>query len=367
MLTKIKSIYFSINIFTYIDERRKLNLIKYNKALQKILHINIFNYKLLSEKYIINQSKDIYKIYNVVDDFLLFEGNYINGIGKEYYDDGTLFFEGEYLNGKRNGNVKFYNHNGKLLSECIFKNGLKNGKFIEYYNDGKVFTKGEFLNNKEWNTEEYDKNGNIINEIKDGKGILNEYNVNDELIFKGEYLNGLKNGKGKEYNDGKLIFEGEYLNGLKHGKGKEYYFNEKIHFEGEYLFDRRWNVKEYDINGNIIYEIKNGKGFMKEFACDNHIFYESQYLYGLRNGKGKVYFDDGILIFEGEYLNGKKNGKGKEYDFDGNLIFEGEYLYDYRFEGKEYYEGILKYEGKYLHEKNFMEKDMMKMVILYLN
>ena len=31
--------------------------------------------------------------------------------------------------------------------------------------------------------------------------------------FEGEYLNGQRNGKGKEYNDGKLIFEGEYLIG----------------------------------------------------------------------------------------------------------------------------------------------------------
>ena len=36
------------------------------------------------------------------------------------------------------------------------------------------------------------------------------------LIFEGEYLNGKRNGKGKEYNkEGKLIFEGEYLNGFK--------------------------------------------------------------------------------------------------------------------------------------------------------
>ena len=34
------------------------------------------------------------------------------------------------------------------------------------------------------------------------------------LEFEGEYLNGEKNGKGKEYNNiGEIIFEGEYLNG----------------------------------------------------------------------------------------------------------------------------------------------------------
>ena len=30
-------------------------------------------------------------------------------------------------------------------------------------------------------------------------------------------------------------FEGEYLNGKKNGKGKEYYFNGKLKFQGEYL------------------------------------------------------------------------------------------------------------------------------------
>ena len=58
------------------------------------------------------------------------------------------------------------------------------------------------------------------------------------LIFDGEYLNGEKNGQGKEYssyNDGiifdgekyvidteknKLIFEGAYLNGKRNGKEK---------------------------------------------------------------------------------------------------------------------------------------------------
>ena len=50
------------------------------------------------------------------------------------------------------------------------------------------------------------------------------YGYNDELIFEGEYLNGKRNGKGKEYYsyNRKLEFEGEYLNGQRNGKGKEY-------------------------------------------------------------------------------------------------------------------------------------------------
>ena len=50
---------------------------------------------------------------------------------------------------------------------------------------------------------------------KNGKG--KEYIIiTNILIFEGEYLNGKRNGTGKEYNydwDGKLKFEGGYLNG----------------------------------------------------------------------------------------------------------------------------------------------------------
>ena len=59
--------------------------------------------------------------------------------------------------------------------------------------------------------------------IIDGEnGIKKVYNAyTNNLLFEGEYLNGLKNGKGIEFNiDGEVIFEGEYLNGKKKWKRK---------------------------------------------------------------------------------------------------------------------------------------------------
>ena len=51
-------------------------------------------------------------------------------------------------------------------------------------------------------------------------------------------------GKGKEYimNSNILIFEGEYLNGKRNGKGKEFKNNILI-FEGEYLNEKKWSGK----------------------------------------------------------------------------------------------------------------------------
>ena len=103
-------------------------------------------------------------------------------------------------------------------------------------------------------------------ELINGNGKVIEF---DDLgdVFKGEYLNGKRNGKGREF-DGlvnEIIFEGEYLNGFRHGYGKEYYANCKTEpiFEGEYLKGLRWNGKGKEYSGmnniKIMVEYKNGE------------------------------------------------------------------------------------------------------------
>ena len=67
-------------------------------------------------------------------------------------------------------------------------------------------------------------------------GIGSEY-YKSSIIFAGEYLNGKRNGKGKEYyaRNERICYVGEYLNGVRNGKGKEYDCNGNLIFEGEYL------------------------------------------------------------------------------------------------------------------------------------
>jgi len=156
----------------------------------------------------------------------------------------------------------------------------------------------------------------------------------------GEFLNGEKNGKGKEFLNGTIIFDGEYQNG-KRKNGKEYYYengNEgKLKYEGEYLFGEKWNGQGYNAKGELSLEIKNGKGKMIQYYKNGKIKFEGEYINGERNGKGKEYYDNGELKFEGDYINGKKNGKCKEYYNNGKLKFEGEYLNGERNgKGKEY-------------------------------
>ena len=125
-----------------------------------------------------------------------------------------------------------------------------------------------------------------------------------------------------------------------------------MEYEGEYRYNKKWNGKGYDKKGNVIYELINGTGKVKEYSEDILLF-EGEYLNGQKHGKGKEYTAFGKLIFEGEYLNGKKQGKGREYDHAGKLLYEGEYLNGKRNgKGKEYdYNGLLLYEGKWKNNK----------------
>ena len=276
MLKHIKSLYLIQKIFFYINDKSKFKLIKYNKTLQKKACINNITYKIFSGRHIIYETKRKGKEYEILTK--------------------NLIYEGEYLNSERNGKGKEFNYLGKLKFE------------------------GEYLNGKKWKGKGYGPDGNIIYVLKNGKGYVKEYD-NYKLLFKGNYLNGERNGKGKEYdNYGNLIFIGEYLNGKK------------------------WKGKGYDLNKKKIYELKDGNGNVKEYNEHGKIF-EGKYINGEKIGKGKEYYPDlndllcdscilcmgrnknykDRLKYEGEYKNEKRNGKGKEYDHDGKLIFEGEY------------------------------------------
>ena len=110
------------------------------------------------------------------------------------------------------------------------------------------------------------------------------------------------------YNNGEIEFEGEYVNGEKNGKGKDFNYNGKIRFEG------------HKQNGK-----RNGIG--KEFYTNGEVDYEGEYVDGEKSGKGKEYFFNyQTLKFEGVYSKGKRNGFGKEYNYMGNLVYEGNYI-----------------------------------------
>ena len=63
----------------HIFERKKLKLIKYNKNIQLKIDVNIKNYKLFKRKYVTFNKNGFAKEYDLFDNKLIYEGEYING------------------------------------------------------------------------------------------------------------------------------------------------------------------------------------------------------------------------------------------------------------------------------------------------
>ena len=189
-----------------------------------------------------------------------------------------------------------------------------------------------------------------INGDKNGK--RKEY-YKEKLIYEGEFLEGKRNGHGKEYHftEGYSLYEGEFVEGKRNGKGKEYYDNGKIKFEGEY-FDSKINKKGKECNkeGELIREgeFNNDSLWIGKIYPTKFDKNEEEYLYGERHGKIKLYQPhhfDGILLFDGEYYLGYML-KGKDYK-EGKLTFEGDCISAfYNYKGKNYENGKLIFEGE---------------------
>ena len=107
----------------------------------------------------------------------------------------------------------------KMVKKILEISG--NGKGKENYKNEKLQFERKYLNGKKWNGKGYNYNEELEYEIKNGTGKVKEYDYCGKLIFVGDYINGERNGIGKEYyENGKVKFEGKYLCGKKMEKEK---------------------------------------------------------------------------------------------------------------------------------------------------
>ena len=343
---------------------------KYKKITPDCVVEGTYKYHYFSGKEKIKKDNDEFQE-NIYVNGILWTGFKSDDYSNKYISKSDKLFYGEYLNGKRwKGNGKELYPDNKIKFEGDYDKG-KRIKGKEYYEEGKLKFEGEYLNGKYFNGKGYSFSGEETYEIKEGKNIPEDFNkyglryegeFNEErsgkgkeyfknkLIYEGEFLEGKREGKGKEYSDnGNLKYEGEYINGEKNGKGKEYYDNGKLKYEGEYINGEKNGIgKEYDQEGNLEKEgiFYKGKIYNGKVYSPKKNSYEGEYFAGKKHGKGKEYGRGGLLFFEGEYYFNKRK-KGKEYDYDGKIEFEGEYLDYEKWKGKEYKKGKLIFDGEY--------------------
>ena len=180
-----------------------------------------------------------------------------------------------------------------------YKEGKPNGQGALIFHDGSKW-EGQWIDGKEWNTNHYDKDGNIIIKYvngvivfekehedkfqKRGFGSYKSVTYRDTKKYVGDWKNGKYHGQGTLTWDEKE-YEGEWKDGKRHGQGtltytsfysryKKYvgaWKDGKKHGQGTFTYsdggenvgefreDESWNTTKYDKEGNIIEKFVNGE------------------------------------------------------------------------------------------------------------
>lgn len=286
--------------------------------------------------------------------------NKLWGYGEKAYNGGI--FDGEWLDEKPNGYGRFSKDNYMITG--IFENGVLNGYGVITYSNGSIY-EGEIRNN---NANGYGKfvgsaGCKNLGYWKDGAESgrsITIYKSGDCYI--GEHINGKKSGYGKYiWEDGREYigmwendeqkgfgiftwyggrYEGEWKNGKKHGKGKEY----RKTVDEDFTFDfsdrnRQSNQKPllnmtqgiYFAKDRLLKEIAKKRGqdfFVKRFDKnydEKSAFVESNMKYTELMSfisKYPVFFGVSDLKiteeFTGDFVDGTRQGYGESiYKFGG--------------------------------------------------
>jgi hypothetical protein len=196
------------------------------------------------------------------------------------------------------------------------------------------------------NTSYYIGHVNIANQ-RNGKGILIDYKTNSKRegfwcknkligwsritdskgnIFEGLFKSGVLNGKGEKHFVDGTVYKGDFVNGLKQGDGVEE--NKEYLYKGNFNLDRKEGKGSYYYklkNDLYIGEFKNGNitGNGK-YIWNNSDVYEGSFLKGKMHGKGKYLWGDGDE-YEGEYVDGIKEGDGM-FKWNNGKIYKGKFV-----------------------------------------
>ena len=163
--------------------------------------------------------------------------------------------------------------------------------------------------------------------------MLGPFELNNKLIYYGQFNKGLREGLGYQIWPDESIYEGYWLDDKAHYYGRMV-FNDGDYYEGEWAADV--------MDGKGLFVSKSGFTYIGEFRDNepegegvekwkNGSQYKGEFKKGAKNGKGEFNFSNGTF-YKGEFKNNKPNGTGVLTFVNGNK-YEGSWI-DSHMEGK---------------------------------
>jgi antitoxin component YwqK of YwqJK toxin-antitoxin module len=165
------------------------------------------------------------------------------GAWKYQFADGSLEQSGSYTAGRPNGLWTWYYPDGNIRKEETYINGEPDGESIEYDLSGEVIAKGEFVDG-----------------FKEGKWLYVYGDIREEV----DYFEGEFNGKviRRDRTTNQLLFEGTYASGEENGRFVWYYPNGNVMRRGNYAMGKREGIWESFTEFGVLdftIEYKNGE------------------------------------------------------------------------------------------------------------
>ena len=233
--------------------------------------------------------------------------------------------------------------------------------------------------------------GAVAVPVCSGRG--KQFDGYEGLLYDGGWLNGVRNGKGVEYVNGKKVYEGGWSNGMRSGEGTEY--ADSAAWTGVWKNGKKDGKFSCWFEGGMVEEIwsngvkassvvtrKDGVKEVRRMVGGKEVTVEwsdgeRTYRYANDGKKMVVELVNGGKLYEGGVKENqdswwKKNpnhryskwlfvpdGDGEEYDGKGALVYRGQYWHGYRhYHGEEYENGVLVFEGVFEYDRRKNGKGM---------
>ncbi|MCH8503948.1 MAG: hypothetical protein LAT50_06450 [Ectothiorhodospiraceae bacterium] len=297
------------------------------------------------------------------------EDHYVNGVRhgvqRAFYDNGELRLESHFEEGRRHGLYRRWNEDGQLTSEVGYAEGRNHGEAVYYFDNGQVRSRGRYsagnrigeqqeffedgtlrryerysddhrlVEQRRYNSdgvlsrlevreqgehgpvrrvESYRNDGTLRSrrqETDDRSGRLSEeFNGNEELIGRREWLNGRSTGMYLSTSAGGAYERAQFVDGQYHGEYKRVNREGRPVVVGRYDHGQRvgaWRTEDY-------------YGVITETFDDE----------GRHQGERRHESPDGELLELQHFRDGLKHGAYERYSHNGELIFRGEYRDDQR-------------------------------------
>ena len=206
----------------------------------------------------------------------------------------------EYLSDAKKGDTFVVAGYGHMVGEAgIVELLKKNGYAVDDVNDWVVDGEGTGCGSCNYADGLYI--GEFVDGVRQGKGKINFSNGNS---YNGDWLDDKQTGFGTLYYKDGSKYIGDFVDGKSHGKGRITLVN------GDF-YDGDWNVGS-----------RTGYGSYQ--WADGNTRYVGEFDNGILNGKGVFYYADG-REYDGEFVNGKYHGIGKLVSPDGEVLYDGEW------------------------------------------